>query len=52
MAESVDEAAIGDAFGAPRQPIRSDWGHRAGLPSANMEDAEFITAAIKKHLAE
>jgi homoserine O-acetyltransferase len=33
-------------------PIRSDWGHRAGLPTANVEDAEFITAAIKQHLAE
>ena len=28
-------------------PIPSDWGHRAGLPSANVEDAEFITSALK-----
>ena len=28
-------------------PIRSDWGHRAGLPSVCKEDAEFITASIK-----
>ncbi|PLZ02387.1 hypothetical protein CY652_11705 [Burkholderia sp. WAC0059] len=32
-------------------PIRSDWGHRAGLPTANVEDAEFISAAIRAHLA-
>ena len=28
-------------------PIPSDWGHRAGLPSANVQDAEFITSALK-----
>jgi homoserine O-acetyltransferase/O-succinyltransferase len=28
-------------------PIRSDWGHRAGLPSVCKEDAEFISASIK-----
>jgi homoserine O-acetyltransferase len=28
-------------------PIPSDWGHRAGLPSANVLDAQFITAALK-----
>ncbi len=28
-------------------PIPSDWGHRAGLPSANVEDAEFITSALR-----
>ncbi|HTH58566.1 MAG TPA: alpha/beta fold hydrolase [Paraburkholderia sp.] len=33
-------------------PIRSDWGHRAGLPTANVEDAEFISAAIRAHLAQ
>lgn len=34
-------------------PIRSDWGHRAGLPTvANQEDAAFITAAIKGLLNE
>ena len=25
----------------------SDWGHRAGLPSANVQDAQFITSALK-----
>ena len=33
-------------------PIRSDWGHRAGLPTANRDDAAFITAAIKGLLDE
>ena len=28
-------------------PIVSDWGHRAGLPAANKEDAIFITEAIR-----
>jgi homoserine O-acetyltransferase len=28
-------------------PIPSDWGHRAGLPSANVADAQFITSALK-----
>ncbi len=28
-------------------PIPSDWGHRAGLPSANVQDAQFITSALK-----
>ncbi len=32
-------------------PIPSEWGHRAGLPSANVEDAVFITKAIKELLA-
>ena len=31
-------------------PIPSEWGHRAGLPSANVEDAVFITKAIKELL--
>ncbi|MEI6838555.1 MAG: alpha/beta fold hydrolase [Alcaligenaceae bacterium] len=31
-------------------PIPSEWGHRAGLPSANIEDAVFITKAIKELL--
>jgi homoserine O-acetyltransferase len=33
-------------------PIRSDWGHRAGLPTANKDDGAFITAAIKSLLNE
>ena len=32
-------------------PIPSEWGHRAGLPSANIEDAVFITKALKELLA-
>ena len=32
-------------------PIPSEWGHRAGLPSANIEDAVFITKAIQDLLA-
>jgi homoserine O-acetyltransferase/O-succinyltransferase len=32
-------------------PIPSAWGHRAGLPSANLEDARFISEAITAHLA-
>jgi len=32
-------------------PIPSEWGHRAGLPSANVEDAVFITKAIQDLLA-
>ena len=31
-------------------PIPSEWGHRAGLPSANSEDAVFITKALKELL--
>lgn len=33
-------------------PIVSDWGHRAGLPTANVDDAAFITASFKALLAE
>ena len=33
-------------------PIVSDWGHRAGLPTANVADAAFITASFKELLAE
>jgi homoserine O-acetyltransferase/O-succinyltransferase len=33
-------------------PIPSVWGHRAGLPSANVEDAAFISSAITRLLAE
>jgi homoserine O-acetyltransferase len=32
-------------------PIPSVWGHRAGLPTANAEDAAFITDAIGRLLA-
>jgi homoserine O-acetyltransferase len=31
-------------------PIPSQWGHRAGLPSSNLDDARFISAAITQHL--
>ncbi len=33
-------------------PIPSVWGHRAGLPTANVEDAAFITEAITRLLSE
>lgn len=33
-------------------PIESVWGHRAGLPSANINDAAFISAAITELLAQ
>lgn len=33
-------------------PIPSLWGHRAGAPSVNQDDAIFITRAIKALLAE
>jgi homoserine O-acetyltransferase len=33
-------------------PIQSVWGHRAGLPSANQDDAAFISQAIKDLLAQ
>jgi homoserine O-acetyltransferase len=33
-------------------PIRSIWGHRAGLPTANLDDAAFISAAITRHLED
>ena len=33
-------------------PIPSIWGHRAGAPSANQDDAAFITRAICNLLAE
>jgi homoserine O-acetyltransferase len=33
-------------------PIESVWGHRAGFPIANVEDAAFISAAITGLLAE
>ena len=32
-------------------PIPSIWGHRAGAPSANHEDAAFLTRAIRAHLS-
>ena len=33
-------------------PIQSVWGHRAGLPTANQDDAAFISEAIKDLLAQ
>jgi homoserine O-acetyltransferase len=33
-------------------PIPSIWGHRAGAPSVNRDDAEFITSAIRGLLSE
>lgn len=33
-------------------PIPSIWGHRAGLPSSNLDDAAFISAAITKLLQD
>lgn len=33
------------------RPIPSIWGHRAGNPAANPEDAEFIDNAVKELLA-
>lgn len=33
-------------------PIPSIWGHRAGLPSSNLDDAAFITNAIRRHLED
>ncbi len=33
-------------------PIHSVWGHRAGMPSANQDDAAFITQSIKDLLAQ
>jgi homoserine O-acetyltransferase len=33
-------------------PISSIWGHRAGLPTANLDDAAFISAAITRHLED
>ena len=32
-------------------PIPSDWGHRAGMPSFQPEDAAFIDSALKELLA-
>jgi homoserine O-acetyltransferase len=32
--------------------IPSIWGHRAGLPLNNPEDASFITEAVKRHLED
>jgi homoserine O-acetyltransferase len=31
--------------------IPSDWGHRAGLPTQNPEDARFIDQALRELLA-
>jgi homoserine O-acetyltransferase len=33
-------------------PIPSVWGHRAGLPTGNLEDARFISEAIVAHLED
>ena len=33
-------------------PIQSIWGHRAGLPTANVEDAAFISTAISRLLQD
>ena len=33
-------------------PISSIWGHRAGLPTTNVDDAAFISAAITLHLED
>jgi homoserine O-acetyltransferase/O-succinyltransferase len=36
---------------AELRPIPSIWGHRAGNPAANPEDAQFIDAAVRELLA-
>ena len=36
---------------AELRPIPSIWGHRAGNPALNPEDADFIDAAVKELLA-
>ena len=36
---------------AELRPIPSIWGHRAGNPALNPEDAAFIDAAVKELLA-
>jgi homoserine O-acetyltransferase/O-succinyltransferase len=36
---------------AELRPIPSIWGHRAGNPVFNPEDANFIDAAVKELLA-
>ena len=36
---------------AELRPIPSIWGHRAGNPALNPEDAQFIDAAVKQLLA-
>ncbi|MFM0203214.1 alpha/beta fold hydrolase [Paraburkholderia fungorum] len=33
-------------------PISSIWGHRAGLPTANVDDAAFISAALTRLLED
>jgi homoserine O-acetyltransferase/O-succinyltransferase len=33
-------------------PIPSAWGHRAGLPTSNPNDAKFKTDAIVRHLQD
>ena len=56
------ETALSRRLGAPRRevarmpkaelrPIPSIWGHRAGNPALNPEDAAFIDAAVKELLA-
>jgi homoserine O-acetyltransferase len=36
---------------AELRPIPSIWGHRAGNPALNPEDARFIDAQVKELLA-
>jgi homoserine O-acetyltransferase len=36
---------------AELRPIPSIWGHRAGNPALNPEDAAFIDSAVKELLA-
>jgi homoserine O-acetyltransferase/O-succinyltransferase len=36
---------------AELRPIPSIWGHRAGNPAQNPEDAKFIDAAVRELLA-
>ena len=36
---------------AELRPIPSIWGHRAGNPALNPEDAKFLDEAVKQLLA-
>ena len=46
-----NEAELPFLAGAALRPIPSIWGHRAGNPVLNPEDAAFIKTAVREWLA-
>ncbi len=47
-----NEAELADLRHGALRPIRSIWGHRAGSPSSNPPDADFLRDAVRRWLSD